>query len=236
MCYRGGKPIGMVARLSNEVFMVTSISFLPRALLLLGFALVLGACAAGPQVTRTKPVSESADLPYENILVVTLLSSFDSRRHLEDEIVSQLASLGVRAVPSTSMMNTRTPVTRATFVKMVEDIDADAVLLTQLVSLRSEGTFVDMSPEATVNLRPTGYWNVFSVDTTEYVEPQAVDFEHALVLLTELYSVQEREPVWAIESRSEYSLGFDQARSYSIIINEAKAIARYLSRDGLIAR
>ena len=83
-------------------------------------------------------------------------------------------------------MDTRTPVTRATLMKMVEDLDADAVLLTQLVSLRSEGTFVDMSPEATVNLRPTGYWNVFSVDTTEYVEPQAVDFSHSLVLLTEL--------------------------------------------------
>jgi hypothetical protein len=216
--------------------MVTLKSFRAGILLFLGLALALGACTGGPQITRTQPVSESADLPYENILVITLLSSFDSRRYLEDEIVAQLDGLGTKAVPSTSMMNTRTPLTRATFVKMVEDLDADAVLLTQLVSLRSAGSFVDMSPEATVNLRPTGYWNVFSVDTTEYVEPQAVDFEHSLVLLTELYSVKTREPVWGIESRSEYSVGFDQARSYSIIISEAEAIARYLSRDGLIAR
>ncbi len=210
--------------------------FRPKILLFLGFALVLGACAGGPQVTRTQPVSDAADLPYENILVITLLSSFDSRRYLEDEIVSQLAALGTKAVPSTSLMNTRTPVTRATFIEMVENVGADAVLLTQLVSLRSEASFVDMSPEATVNLRPTGYWNVFSVDTTEYVEPQALDFEHSLVLLTELYSVKKREPVWGIESRSEYSVGFDQARDYSIIVNEAKAIARYLARDGLLAR
>jgi len=118
---------------------------------------------------------------------------------------------------------------------MVEDLDADAVLVTQLVSLRSKGTVVDMSPEATVNLRPTGYYNVFSVELTEYVEPQAVDFEHSLVVLTQLYSVLKRESVWGIESRSRYSLGFDQSKDYSIVVNEAKAIAQYLSRDGLIA-
>jgi hypothetical protein len=133
-------------------------------------------------------------------------------------------------------MDTRTPVTRATFMKMVEQLDADAVLVTQLVSLRSKGTVVDMSPEATLNLRPTGYYNVFSVDLTEYVEPQAVDFEHSLVLLTQLYSVLKRDTVWAIESRSSFSLGFDQSKDYSIFVNEAKAIAKYLSRDGLIAQ
>jgi len=92
-------------------------------------------------------------------------------------------------------MNTRTPVTRETFLEMVENLDADAVLVTQLVSLRSQGTVRDMSPEATVNRRPTGYWNVFGVDTTEYVESQAVDFEHSLVLRIDLYSVLNKEIV-----------------------------------------
>lgn len=207
-----------------------------RRLQALVVAVVLGACSAGPQVTRIQEVAESADTPYRNILVVTLLSSFDSRRYLEDEVVAQLAGLGTNAVASTSMMNTRTPVTRATFVKMVENIDADAVLLMQLVSLQSAGSYVDMNPESTVNLRPTAYWNVFSVDTTEYVEPQAIEFEHSLVLQTELYSVKTQAPVWGIRSSSKYSMGFDRAKDYSIVRNEAEAIAKYLSRDRLIAR
>jgi hypothetical protein len=119
---------------------------------------------------------------------------------------------------------------------MVEDIDADAVLVTQLSSLRSEGTVVDMNPESTVNVRPTIYYNVFSVDTKEYVEPQAVDFEHSLVLVTDLYSVSKQETVWGIESKSKISQGFDQVRNYSVIVDEAEAIARYLSRDGLISQ
>jgi hypothetical protein len=92
-----------------------------------------------------------------------------------------------------------------------------------------------MNPEATVNVRPTIYYNVFSVDTQEYVEPQAVEFEHSLVLVTDLYSVRQQETVWGIESRSQISQAFDQVKSYSAIIDEAGAIARYLSRDGLIA-
>ncbi len=208
----------------------------PRALLLFGMVAVLAACSTGPQITRTQEVPESADTPYKNILVITLLSKFDSRRYLEQEVVSQLSALGTSAVASTSMMNTKTPMIRDTFMQMVEKIDADAVLVTQLSSLRSEGTVVDMSPEATLNLRPTGYWNVFSVDLTEYVEPQAVDFKHSLVLRTELYSVRTQETVWGIESKSEFNVGFDQFKDYTIIVNEAEAIAKYLSRDGLIAK
>ena len=198
-------------------------------------AAVLGACAMGPQITRTQELSESADTPYKNILVITLFSSFDSRRYLEDEVVLQLSEVGTIAVASTSWMDTRTPVTRASFLAMVEDLNADAVVVTQLVSLRSVGTLVDMNPESTVNLRPTGYYNVFSVDTTEYVEPQAVDFEHSLVLRTDVYSVARDETVWGIESKSKFELGFDQSKDYSIIVNEAKAIASNLARDGLIA-
>ena len=209
--------------------------FRPGTLLFFGIVAALAACSTGPQITRTQEVTESADTPYKKILVITLLSKFDSRRYLEEEVVSQLSALGTSAVASTSLMNTRTPMIRDTFMEMVEDLDADAVLVTQLTSLRSVGTVVDMSPEATLNLRPTNYWNVFSVDLTEYVEPQAVDFEHSLVLLTELYSVLTQKTVWGIESRSKIDLGFDQSKDYSIIVNEAGAIAKYLSRDGLIA-
>ena len=208
------------------------------ALLLFGFVVALGACATGPQVTRIQEVSESADTPYENILIITLLSSFDSRRYLEDEVVKHLSELGTTAVavPSTSMMDTRTPVTRRTFMAMVDDIDADAVLVTQISSLQSEGTVVDMRPETTVNFRPTYYYNVFSVETTEYLEPQSMEFEHSLVLVTELFSVQSRKAVWAIESRSRIVQDHENARDYSVFVDEADAIVTHLERDGLIAR
>ena len=181
--------------------------FRPGILLIVGITTALQACSSGPQITRTQELAESADAPYEKILVITLLSKFDSRRFVEEAIVSQLAELGTEAVPSTSLMDTRTPVTRATFQNMVENLDADGVLVTQLVSLRSVGKMVDMNPQKTLNLRPTNYWNVFTADVTEYVEPQAAEFKHSLVLLTELYSVRTRDTVWGIQSSSDFKLG-----------------------------
>ena len=114
--------------------------------------------------------------------------------------------------------------------------DADAVLVTQLASLRTTGKVVNMNPEATYNLRPTGYYNVFSVDLQEYREPQAVDFEHEIVLITDLFSVSKRDTVWGIQASSKVKMGFDRLRDFSVIESEAEAIVSHLSHDGLLAR
>jgi len=181
-------------------------------------------------------LSASADVPYEKILVVSLFNSFDARRYLESEIVRELSIQGVEAVASTSLMDTRTPVTRQTFVDMVERLDSDAVLVTQLVSLNSDATMKDMSPESTYNIRQTYYYNVWSVELKEYVEPQSLELEHSLVLATQLFSAQDREPVWAIESKSSIVQDFSVGQDYSVVVDEAKAITRSMSQDGLIAR
>lgn len=204
-------------------------------LFLSAIAVALCACTAAPQVTRVQALSASADAPYKNILVVSLFESFDIRRYLEKEIVKQLSAKGVKAVASTSLMNTKTPVTRQTFLDMVESLGSDAVLVTQLVSLESRGTMKDMNPQATLNFRSTYYYNVWSVELTEYIEPQRLELEHSLVLTTQLYSVLSQEPVWAIESKSRIVQNFDQRGDATVIVDEAKAITRHLSQDGLIA-
>jgi len=204
-------------------------------LLVLGLALALGACASGPQITTVQELSNSADAPYDNILVVSLFESFDTRRYLEKEIVELLTAHGVKAVASTSLMDTRTPVTRATFVAMVEKLDSDAVLVTQLASLNTDAKLKNMNPRSTHNFRSTYYYNVWSVELTEYVEPQSMELSHALVLATQLYSVLNKEPVWVIESKSKIVQDYDHRQDYSVIVDEAKAITSHMSLDGLLA-
>lgn len=207
-----------------------------KNILCLAALLSLGACASGPTVTTVQELSESAGAPYDNILVVSLFKSFDVRRYLEKEIVTELSARGVHAVASTSMMDTRTPVTRQTFVGMVEKLGSDAVLVTQLVTLETRGKLTDMNPQATINVRPTYFYNVWSIEQTEYVEPQAMELTHTLALSTELHSVRDRAPVWAIESRSRIVQDFDHTQDYSVFVDEAKAITRRMSEDGLVAR
>ena len=207
-----------------------------RIALLISSAFLLTACAADIRISTVHELSESADAPYEKVLVIALFKSFDARRYLEKEVVSQLASLGTHAVASTTMMDTRTPVTRQTFVAMVEKIGAGAVLVTQLVSIQSEGTEKTRRPETTYNFRPTYYYNVWSVELTEYIEPPGMEYAHSLVLATQLFSVRERDTVWAIESDFRFTQEIDQTRDYSNFVAQAKAIATQMSRDGLLAR
>jgi hypothetical protein len=207
-----------------------------RAIFVNGISVALVACSTGPQVKTTQQFAESADAPYENILVIFLADKFDSRRYLEKEVVKNLAENGTQAVASTSLMDSRVPATRLTFLAMVQDLDADAVLVTQIANLESQGTVVNMNPQATYNFRPTYYYNVWSVDLQEYREPQAVDFKHSLVLATQLYSVSAKDVVWAIESKSNIQQAFDQGPDYSVYVKEAKAITSRLRRDGLVSR
>lgn len=205
-----------------------------KRITLIGAILALIACA-GIQVTRVQPLSETADAPYDNVLVIALLESFDARRYLEQDIVKQLRERGVQAVASTSMMDTRTPVTRETFVAMVESQGSDSVLITHLVDLETEAEMKDARPETTYNITPTYYYNVWNVDVDEYVQPQGMTLNYSIVLATQLYSVAKQEAVWAIEATTKISMDYDERGDTSILTEEAKAIALHLSRDGLLA-
>jgi hypothetical protein len=214
---------------------MTSSSPWRNAIHVLGISFVLVALA-GSQVADAQKAPPPPDAPYKNVLVIFLADSFDSRRYLETEIVKKLAEQGTKAVRSTSMMNTKVPMTKETFVAMVDEIDADAVLVTQLADLQTTGKVVDMNPQSTYNIRPTWYFNVWSVELTEYVAPPAVNYEHKLSLATQLYSVQAKDVIWAMESNSNIKEAFDKGPDYSIYVKEAAAIVKELRRSEMIAK
>lgn len=215
---------------------MTYTSFWRHAVLGFSAAIALAACSSGSQVTRVQPVSTSADTPYQNILVIALLAKFGARKQLEKAVVQQLADLGTHAVASTSMMDTRTPVTRQTFLAMVDKLGSDAVLVSQLADLKQEASMKDANPQATYNVSPTYYYNVWNVELTEYVEPPFIGVESSFVLATQVFSVRDKEAVWAIESKSKFVQEITQPRPYLVFIEEAETITKYLARDGLIAR
>ena len=208
----------------------------PGLIVVLGVALILTSCASRPTVTVSQPLMADADAPYEKTLVVALFSSFDARRYLEKEIVERLEKQGVYAVRSTSMMDSTTPATAETFVEMVEEIDADSVLVTQLTAYDIEASARDARPESTWNYRPTYYYNVFEVELTEYVEPKIINMEHDLLLATQMFSAKTREPVWGADSHARFTENVEQGFDYRIFEREADAIVARLLRDGVVAR
>ena len=197
---------------------------------------VLAAGCASPKVTRVQTLTESADAPYKNVLVVALFSSFDWRRSYEREIVKQLKERGIDAVASTSMMDTKTPVNRDTFLAMVKELSSDAVLLTHLVDLEIESKKKDFRPEASYNVYPTYYYNVWNVELTEYVQPPGLELKHEVTMATQVFSARSQEPVWAIETDSTMTRTIDYHRHGTSLAKEASAIIKAMARDGLLAQ
>ena len=205
-----------------------------KALAMLGLSLLVVSCGSTPHVEVKQQLEASADAPYEKILVVALFDSFDARRYLETEIVQAIKKEGAVAIASTTMMKTTTPIVRQTFIDMIDETGADALLLTQLTALDTDVSEQDASPQATYNYWPTYYWNVWGVELTEYVEPPRVLIERSLVLATQAFSVAEREPVWTMESKSQFVEVQEDGLDYNIFIEEANAIVKRMSRDGVI--
>ncbi|MDH3621128.1 MAG: hypothetical protein OER91_09565 [Gammaproteobacteria bacterium] len=196
----------------------------------------LSACAGVPQVTRVPVESEPVDAPYEKLLVIGLFDSFDARKYFEKEAVSALEAKGVEAIAFTSLVDLREPVNRDTVIPVVEQIGVDAVLVTQLSDLQTTSEVKTRNPQATRNFRPTYYYNVFSVELTEYVEPPAVQYSFDLALRADLVSVNSKTPVWAVNLDTEDELALDTNRNYSIYIDQAAAIVNALEQDQLIGR
>ena len=204
-------------------------------LLLAVTTLFLSACA-GPQVTRTQPLDDTADAPYGDVLVVSLFKSFDMRRYFEKEIVKQLEERGIEAVASTSMIDVLTPLNRDTVLAAVVEANSDAVLVTQLLDSETSARYRDRRPESTYNIRPTYYFNVWSVEYTEYMEPPGLETKHELTMATQVFSTSTKEPVWTIETHSKLKRNIDGQFSGTSIADEAKAIVSTMARDGLLAR
>jgi len=187
-------------------------------------------------------VPKSADTPYHNVLVIALFESFDMRMKLEKDVVNQLVERGVEAVASTSMMTTKTPVTRQVFAAMAEELGSDAVLVTRFADVNAKVKMKDMNPQTSYKVSPadlyypTYYYNVWEVKVEEYVEPPKLELKGKLVLATQMFSVMKREVVWAIESKSKLALTGDPGRNYTLYLDEAAAIAKHMSKDGLIAK
>lgn len=207
-----------------------------KSLLPLAVLMFVAACSFGPDIEREQKLLKSAQTPYRDLLVVVLLDNFDARKRLEKAVIVELEKRGVSAVRSTSQMRTTTPMSRKTYLEMVENLNPEALLVIQLIDVKSTVQMKNSaSPEATYNVSPTWYFNVWEVELTEYEEPKSPEFRSSYALLTEVYEVASRERVWAIESRSKITTqGGSIAQNYVLFNDEGRSQVKRLRKDGLI--
>lgn len=143
--------------------------------------------------------------PVRKLLIVTVAADEIAQEDYQLEMAAQLKARGVNAVPSRAYFTRYTDAERARFDRVVKNTDADAILLTRVVSVDSKdkstsGLIIGSNgaPVATVNQLGGAYAAAFV--SSNYVRPN--DYTQTTVLAeASLYERPGHTLVWTARVR-----------------------------------
>ncbi len=199
-------------------------------------AVSLAACSSAPRTQRLETGQAAVDAPYRHVLVVTLFDSAELRRDVERELVRRLTTAGAQASRMSALHSSDTDIDREAVLRQVEAVGADAVLVTQLVRFDTQAKSKNRSPKGSYKFGATPYFNVYTVEQAEYIEPPTVELTYDVAVQTDCYSVLGETKVWSIVTESHFKRDIEDQLDGSRIEAEAQAIVTALARDGLIGR
>jgi hypothetical protein len=166
----------------------------PGLLGLVLLAVLLTACSA-TQIKSVWKDSSYLGQPHK-VMVIAVAKEPISRRIFEDEFVLQLKARGTDAIASYTILPDKNQDDQAAIAKMVEQMGADTVLISRLVSKRSVRVYYP----AIITHRPHYYgkWPEYyrlgyeTIDTPGYT----TKYEYAL-METNLYDARNDNLLWA---------------------------------------
>jgi hypothetical protein len=157
------------------------------------------------------------------ILVIGMLKTPANQRILEDELVRQLKARGTDAVASYTVLPEQVQANKETITAKMNELGADAVLISRLMDKKSVTTYVHSNPP------PAGYgygWQGYY----SYSPGYTVQDEYAVVQ-TNLYDVKTDKLIWT--AATETWISGDYADT--LIREFAEVIGDTLARQKVIA-
>jgi hypothetical protein len=181
--------------------------------------LLLPSCSATTQLTSVWRDQTYQDHP-RKILVLGMLKTPGNRRILEDEMVRQLKAHGTDAVAGYTVLPEQIEANKETVTATMNEIGADAVLISRLMDKKSVTTYVPGSPP------PTGYgWQGYYA----YNQGHTVQDEYAVVQ-TNLYDLKTNKLIWTAASETWVSGDND-----NLILKFTEVIGDALARQKVIS-
>jgi|GEM_PF-1906097 len=209
---------------------------LNRRIVMLGSLAISMSLAACSKPTTIKSVwQEQADspvvaaAPYNGIIVIGITNNSNQRRRFENEMTGRLKQAGTTAWPSHTALEPGAEINRETILAAANKLSASAVLVSRLANNQvatkqvDERTEVESTPQSQT---PIG---IFRKDYNEYEEPGYVVVTHTVRLDTDFYAVKDSILLYSMKSTT-----YDKETEFDVLDDVTDAIAKRLSRDGLI--
>jgi hypothetical protein len=159
------------------------------AMLIGGLALIVSACASTTlDMTWRDPTYEGR--PFAKVLVVGSTDNADNRRIFEDILVGELASRGVGAVASYTLIPGEADVKRDKVVEAVKTSGADCVLSTRLVGVETRAAQVPLQSANAGAMDMYRYYSPMEPQTTIQQDYRVANLE------TNLFDAGTGKMVW----------------------------------------
>jgi len=201
-------------------------TFVFAALLLLN-----AGCASTSTVSKVFEEPQYKNASFSNVLVIGVADDYDARAQFERQVVAGIRASGAGATAYYTVIGHNPAVTRSDVSNAIRSRNFDAVLMTRVKGQESSVSVKRGSSETKTTRRNENAFDLFRYDYEVLNEPDRVEVNTTVVLVTELYAAADEKKVWAIESSSFYKSDVS-----AIIDSEVDAIVSRLRRDRMIGR
>ncbi len=197
-----------------------------------GFVLSLvAACGTTTRVVESWQNPAADGGPFGRILVIAVSESNQDRRLFEAQLADALALGEAEAEPSSLRLPQSEQLSRAEIVDTVKDGRFDAVVVTRLIAVDGDETYVP----GNTYVRPTmiayygGLYAYYSTTYTVIHEPPYLETSVRVRLEINVYSAATADLVWSGASET-----LDPKSKHDAISSIVKAIARQLRERSVV--
>lgn len=205
------------------------LSGLPVMLLFAATVLLVAGCASSSNVSKVFEDPAYKKSSFSNVLVIAVADDYNARAQFERQVVSGIRATGATATAYYTVIGRNPPVTRNDISNAIRARNFDAVLLTRVKGQESSVSVKRGSSETKTTRRNENAFDLFRYDYEVLNEPDRVEVNTTIMLITELYAAADEKKVWAIESAS-----YNKNDVSQLIDGEVDAIVSRLRRDRMI--
>ena len=162
-------------------------------------AATLTSCAASTQLTSSWADPTAAGRSYKKIVVVGVTNKAPIRREYEDAWTHELAARGIEATPSYNFGGPDVKLDKDAAMSKLQEMGADAVLVTRLVDKESYNTYYPPSYSTVAAPSPYygGWYGYYSMGYSYMTSPGYVEENKVYRVETNLYDVHGDKLIWS---------------------------------------
>jgi hypothetical protein len=197
---------------------------------LLAVLFVLSSCASSNQMTSEWRDPGFSARAGQKIVVMAVAENELNGRIWETEMTKRFTAHGFQVLAGSTLLGiTGTRPDSAAVAQKIADAGADLVLVTRVLAIDKESTYIPGKTYAAPGTYYGGYFGLFTHAYTEIVSPGYIQQDTIVRLESSLFDVPSGKLVWGGLSES-----FNPGSTSSLAESVTEKIVHHLERSGLI--